>query len=284
MKPSSRKVADDALSGCAISDDGRWVYVKPDGKLAVLARTDLAGTPSISLSGTGSEVVPVAFSPQARELALAMADGSTRLWELGVEESKLGQTYRIPGNEGENNAIAFSRSGRLLVAGGQRGLIRFWRVDVGAPAPAGNATVPFEFNRAIEGRLSFERNDDILIASDGLRAAAAIDLRKGAGSVSVSVLHNHPSREDVSGDRATRYAIHPDLPVLATAGDDHYAQLWSFQGRLSSRGWHRCGGTTSGSWRLNSALTRNGLLPRAMIARSGCGLCLPPNGSERLRS
>jgi hypothetical protein len=65
VKPSSRKIADNALSGCAISDDGRLVYVKPDGKLAVLARTDIAGAPSIPLSRTGSEVIRVAFSPQA---------------------------------------------------------------------------------------------------------------------------------------------------------------------------------------------------------------------------
>ena len=143
-KPSYRKITDNALSGCAISDDGRWVYSKADGKSGVVARTDAPEVQPNSLPGTTAQVLRIAFSPHAREVALAMADGSIGRWQLDAKTGKLGRSYRIPGKQGENNLIAYSRSGQLLVAGGESGLVRFWRLDAGKPVQAGQATVPFQ--------------------------------------------------------------------------------------------------------------------------------------------
>lgn len=239
QSPSSRKIADNALSGCAISEDGRWIYVKADDQVAVVvgAQPSNAGE-RLVLAGTKGSVVRTAFSPHGRQIAAALADGTIAVWDLDAERGKAKssfrikarRSFRIPGKKDENLVLGYSRSGQLLVAGGESGLLRFWRMDAGAPRAAGQVTVAFEFYRAVDGRLSFERNDTMLIASDGLRAAAAIDLRKGIGAASVSTLHNHPSRDNVGGDLATPYAIHPKLALMVTAGDDHFGQLWSFDG------------------------------------------------------
>ncbi len=123
--------------------------------------------------------------------------------------------------------MAYAHSGRVLAVAAKKGAIDLWRLDRASAGLIGRTTVPFEFYRGMEGQLSFERNDTILLASDGLRAAAAIPLPGGRAPLRGQVLHNHPTPDDVEGDRATPYAVHPHRPILVTAGDDHNVSVWS---------------------------------------------------------
>jgi hypothetical protein len=117
----------------------------------------------------------------------------------------------------QGRPIAYSHSGRILAVAGETGTINLWRLGGSSAISMGRTAVPFKFYRAMDGQLSFERNDTLLIGSDGLRAAAAISLLGGRVSFPAQVLHNHPSPDDVTGDRATPYAVHPQRPIVVTA-------------------------------------------------------------------
>jgi WD40 repeat protein len=229
--PSSREIVENALAGCAFSDDGSWLYAKADGRTAVIIRTRnaLTGNGGIDLTGTAGEIIQVAFRSDSRQIALALANGRIRVWDLDLERGSARYRFEIPGEKGGNVALAYARLAPTLAAAGESGAVRIWKTDRASPVSMGKVQAPFKFYRAVDSRLSFEKNDTLLIASDGLRAAAAIDLRAGSGFLAVHVLHNHPSPDQVEGDRSTPYAIHPWRALLATAGDDHFAYVWSFE-------------------------------------------------------
>lgn len=226
-QPVSRRVVDNALAGCAFSDDAQWLYAAADNRGPVLIQVGARGEGrQIPLAGATGGITAVAFNPQSRQLALSFDDGRILFWSLDSDRGLAHYAFQIKGKRDENLAIAYSHSGRMLATAWGNGTIELWKVDGASPESMGSARVPFKFYRGMEGQLSFELDDSLLIGSDGLRAAAAIPLPGGRAPLRFQVLHNHPSPNDVSGDRATPYAIDPRRPILVTAGDDHNAYIW----------------------------------------------------------
>jgi WD40 repeat protein len=83
-----------------------------------------------------SPVLSVAFAPDGRTLVSGERSGSIRLWALGPAAELLGRSS-LKHELGSNvRALAFSRDGRFLAAGGERG-VQIWRV---VPVEAAEAT------------------------------------------------------------------------------------------------------------------------------------------------
>ena len=75
----------------------------------------------------GSGVNGIAYSPHSNLFATADSDAEIFLWQ--ADTGKLTATLQNPGRA--NYSIAFSRDGRLLVAGSQAGRIYLWDVAAG---------------------------------------------------------------------------------------------------------------------------------------------------------
>lgn len=234
--PVSQKVLENVPAACTFSDNGQWLYAKRDRGTPALIRTtgDHRGL-KIPLNPSPKDSTLVAFSPQSRQLTVAMKDGRIRFWHLDATSDAVNYLFEISGNDHESVVLGYGRSGCILAVAGEIRSVSLWRVDGNTPKFLGRTTVPFQFYRGMEGQLSFERNDSLLIASDGLRAAAAIPLSTRPSVLHAQLLHNHPSRDDVSGDRATPYAVSPQDPILVTAGDDHNAIVWTMGGNTLAR-------------------------------------------------
>jgi WD40 repeat protein len=69
-----------------------------------------------------SGVTGAVFSPDGRQLAVALADGRIEIW--GTENQNL--LYNLNGHRGLVNSMAFRPDGKLLLSGGQDGILIFW--------------------------------------------------------------------------------------------------------------------------------------------------------------
>jgi WD40 repeat protein len=64
----------------------------------------------------------VLFSPDNKLLAVALADGQIEIW--GTDNQKL--LYNLTGHRGVVNAMAFRPDGKMLLSGGEDGILAFW--------------------------------------------------------------------------------------------------------------------------------------------------------------
>jgi WD40 repeat protein len=67
-------------------------------------------------------VIVADFSPEANLLAVALADGQIEIWD--TENRNL--LYNLSGHRGLVNSLAFRPDGKLLLSGGQDGILIFW--------------------------------------------------------------------------------------------------------------------------------------------------------------
>jgi WD40 repeat protein len=69
-----------------------------------------------------SGVTRAVFSPEGKLLAVALADGQIEIWD--TENHNL--LYNLNGHRGQVNSMAFRPDGKLLLSGGQDGILIFW--------------------------------------------------------------------------------------------------------------------------------------------------------------
>jgi WD40 repeat protein len=67
-------------------------------------------------------VTRAVFSPEGKLLAVALADGQIEIWD--TENHNL--LYNLNGHRGQVNSMAFRPDGKLLLSGGQDGILIFW--------------------------------------------------------------------------------------------------------------------------------------------------------------
>jgi WD40 repeat protein len=231
--PVARKIGRNFLDACTFSPDGNWLYAESAEGPPIVMHTASGVVAAINGARTG--VHKVAFDPASRRLALAMTDGRIRFYRLDPAHGVGPEGAEVRGKKDGNVAIAYSSSGKLFAAGAADGTIRLWRTPVNETAPQATIHVPFELYAGMDSELSFTRHDTLLVVSDGLRAGAAIPLSANGSFGAVQVLFNHPSPDEVMGDRATPFAVHPTSPLLVAAGNDHTASVWS----MASSPWQR---------------------------------------------
>lgn len=164
--------------------------------------------------GHSGVVRSVAFSPDAKILASASADGTIILWNVDT-----GSRVDAPlvGHTGTVFSVAFSPNGQVLASGGGDRTIRLWNVETGQPL----------------GLLGSAPDEVYCVAfsPDGNTLASA----SADGNI---MLWDVPSRLDVSshvsprwtskGHRGGAYAVafRPGSKILASAGADHAIALW----------------------------------------------------------
>lgn len=119
-----RPGAHGAVHNIAYSPDGK-LLVAPGGREGNILLWDAgAGTLARTLSGFGSQVFGVAFSPDGSLLAAGDGEGALRLYDVATGE--LRQTMN--GHIHPLGTIAFTADGSGLVTADRKGSVQFWQL------------------------------------------------------------------------------------------------------------------------------------------------------------
>ena len=161
--------------------------------------------PIATLKANAGTVWSVAFDPASELVAMAVEDGSVRLWDLPTTNVKT--TFEA--HRGIVWGTQFSRSGELFATAGDDGLVKLWSPS----QPAALKT--FKHPNAVRG-LALAHDDQTLFAGsrDGTLRVWSIDA-------------DEPLLEAQQPGAIYAVAISPDDGTLATAGSEKIVRLWN---------------------------------------------------------
>jgi WD40 repeat protein/transcriptional regulator with XRE-family HTH domain len=158
---------------------------------------------------TLSEVVSVAFSPDASLLATGDANGNVRLWQ--VEGGQ--QLLTLQGHSGWVWAVAFSPDGRLLASGSNDSLIRVWDTR------SGQCLKVMQGHSNGVHSVAFSPDGTVLASGSDDQTVRLWNLQTGE---CVKVLQGH-TREVWS------VSFSPDGQTIASGSHDSLIRLWNVQ-------------------------------------------------------
>ena len=161
--------------------------------------------PLAVFSANAGTVWSVAFDPTSQTVAMAVEDGSVRLWDIQTKSVK--STFIA--HRGAVWAAKFAHQGDLLATAGDDGLVKLWQSSQSEPLKS------FKHQNVVRG-IAFSNDDRTLFAVDrdgGLRAW--------------SVDSDQPLVEAQLPNAIYAIAVSPDNETLATAGNDKTIRLWN---------------------------------------------------------
>lgn len=160
--------------------------------------------PIAVFSANAGTVWSVAFDPESETIAMAVEDGSVRLWDLPSKSVK----SKFSAHLGVIWGSLYSKSGELFATAGDDGLVKLWKRSQLEPVRV------FEHSNAVRG-LAWTADDQALIAGS-----------RDGGIRVWSTNAKEPLREARQPGAVYSVAVSPDGNVLATAGSDKFVRLW----------------------------------------------------------
>jgi WD40 repeat protein len=224
---SPRTIPIKSARGLAFSSDTRLLAIAHGTvKDAAVTLWDLEGQRPLGTLALAPEqaqyVQDFAFSPDGRTLASADADGVVVLWDV-QRRQPLGPSL-TPGEHGVVTTLAFSRDGRILVAGGF--IARDLRGKI----------ILFDVARRqhLKTPLPDESSSAAAISPDGRFLASG---QHGGEIVLWDLQRQERLGTPLGGHHGTvtSIAFSPDGRMLASAGEDRSVVLWAVDGRQTSR-------------------------------------------------
>jgi serine/threonine protein kinase len=161
--------------------------------------------PLAELSANSGAVWSASFDRSGETLAMAVEDGSVRLWDLASQSIRA----TFPAHRGTVWMARYSPDGEWFATGGDDGLIKLWRPT----EPTAFQT--FENSNAVRG-LAFSRDGKTIFA--GVRDGHLRVWNRDS---------TQPVAEGQHPGVVYAVAISPDDETLATAGNDKVVRLWN---------------------------------------------------------
>jgi hypothetical protein len=175
-----------------------------------------AAEPIAVLAAESGSVWSLGFDPDSEHAAMAVEDGSVRLWDLKSQSVQ----STLDAHRGVVWSTQFFNAGQMLATAGDDGLLKIWSIATLEPVRT------FEHPNAVRGLAI--GSDQRLFAGD----------RKGGLHV-WSIDSSAPLVEAQQPGAIYALAISPDGKTLASAGSDKTIRLWnpdSLKQRLSLEG------------------------------------------------
>jgi len=160
---------------------------------------------SAVLSANAGAIWSVSFDETGKTVAMAVEDGTVRLWDLPTKSVKA----TLNAHRGTVWISKFSPSSKWLVTAGDDGLFKLW--DPALP----DAVKTFEHKNTVRG-FAFSRDEKTLYAGD-----------RGGGLRVWSVDQSQPVVESQQSGAVYALVLSPDGEALATAGSDKVVRLWN---------------------------------------------------------
>lgn len=161
--------------------------------------------PVAVLSANAGAVWSVAFNPAGDTLAMAVEDGSVRMWDRATRSVK----STIPAHRGTVWSARFSPNGELLATAGNDGFVELWNPQKSQPLNK------FKHSNAVRG-MAFSHDGQQLFGGDSDGSVRAWSLNS-----------DQPVAEVEQPGAVYAVAISPDDATLATAGTDKIVRLWN---------------------------------------------------------
>lgn len=163
--------------------------------------------PAVVLGSNSGAIRSVAFNPAGDTVAVAVEDGSVRLWDWATKNVK----STVDAHRGSIWAVQYSAKGDQFATAGEDGLVKLWKTGQVAPVKT------FEATGAVRS-LVFESEKQRLFAGDrqGELRIWALDSSKPVAEV------NQPGAVHA-------IALSPDAETLASGGSDKIVRLWNAQ-------------------------------------------------------
>lgn len=282
-----------AVAAAAFSPDGHaFAAVGGDHKMRIwrVGPAGATGAPAeLLVAGLLPEhnMWDVAFSPDSDTLAVGIANGEVRLWDVAdpARPKALGNPLAAFVDSGSARSVAFTPDGGTLAVGGSEGTIRFWDLrDRARPKALGK---PLIGHVGAVQSLAFNTAGDTL-ASGGEDCQVRLwDVRYVESPAPLGTpLAGHTTE-------VTDVAFHPDGRTLTSSGRDGNILLWTLPASVlpddsigsqslafSPRGPSLLVGTGNGEtsvWSLANPF-RPRLVNADTTAKTGLAIALSPSG------
>lgn len=161
--------------------------------------------PLAVLSANAGTVWSANFDPTNKTVAMAVEDGSVRLWDLPSQSVKA----TINAHRGVVWSAQFAKNGEWLVTAGDDGTIKIWQTS-----QPNEPLKTFHNSNAVRG-LALLADNKSFVAGDRM------------GDIRVwSIDTEQPLHETQQPSAVYAIAVTPDYQTLATGGNDKIIRLW----------------------------------------------------------
>lgn len=191
----------------AVGIFGGWLLA---GRMGAWGEVSSA-RPTAVLAANSGAVWSVAFDEAGDTVAMAVEDGSVRLWDLPTQSVK----STLSAHRGVVWSSRFLPDGEQFVTAGDDGLIKVWKTGQEEPTKTIENKGTFEARGAVRG-LALSRDGQTLFAGGR------------DGSLRIwSLASREPLAETQQPGVVYAVAVSPDDLALATAGSDKVVRLWN---------------------------------------------------------